>query len=135
MAAHSKIDGPELGACRRACVPVASSFDDGLAACPACTPSFDFLVVNSQLNYLGPLVFVLHVILFSYHHLHDSVFNFVLINILYINYIHYRVFNYDWLILNWWCASHSQYYDFFFFSSCSILFDVFCIKISRVFVK
>jgi len=46
-----------------------------------------------------------------------------------------RVFNCDWLILNWCCAFHSQYYDFFFFSSCSILFDVLCIKISRVLIK
>ena len=49
--------------------------------------------------------------------------------------IAYRVFNYNWSILNWWCASHSQYNDFFLFSSCNILFDVFCIKISRVFIK
>ena len=46
----------------------------------------------------------------------------------------YRVFNYGWLILNRWCASHGHHSVFFFFSSFSILFDVFCIKISRVYV-
>ena len=47
----------------------------------------------------------------------------------------YSVFNYGWLILNKCCASHAHPSDFFFFSSFSILFDVFCIKISMVQVK
>ena len=50
-------------------------------------------------------------------------------------YLFYRVFNYGWLILNRWCVSHGHYTVFFFFSSFSILFDVFCIKISMVLVK